>query len=97
MTTLTFTSQPNDSSLSLTLSKDSKIFAKIIVATSNRSSELIILEIEKLLKSQNIWYENLKSVTLENTPHSSTTFRIHLTIAKMITLAVKIPMSFKHQ
>ena len=80
------------SGFSLALFHNSKVIAKTTVTEVGKQSELLVLEIEKILRSQNIWYQNLDLITTSKGPGSFTGTRIGITCAKAIRLACDIPL-----
>ena len=74
--------------------KDGEIIAKNIILESGKQSELIIVEIEKILKSQNIFYQDLDLIATTKGPGSFTGTRIGITCAKTIKLAINKPVIF---
>lgn len=78
--------------LSVALLQDDKLLAKNIVRESQRHSELLIPEIEKILHSQKIWYQDLDLIAVTNGPGSFTGSRIGLTAARTIKTATNLPL-----
>ncbi len=81
-------------SLSTAILDDRKILAKNTIWESGKQSELLIPEIEKILKSQKIWYQDLGLIAATNGPGSFTGTRIALTTARIIKAATNIPLIF---
>ncbi len=81
-----------ESSLSVALLDDEKILAKNIILENAKHSELLIVEIEKLLRARNIWYEDLDLIATTNGPGSFTGVRVGLTAARTMRIALDIPL-----
>ncbi len=90
MRVLAFDSSSNQ--LSLALVEDQKILNQTIIAESNQQSQLLVVEIEKLLRQNNIWYQDLDLVTTIQGPGSFTGVRIGLSVAKTIHVATNLPI-----
>lgn len=73
---------------------DEKILATKKIIQNGKQSELLILTIEEILKSQNIWYQDLNLIAATNGPGSFTGSRIGVTCAKTIAIACKLPLIF---
>ena len=69
-----------------------KTLAKSTITESGKQSEFLILEIEKLLKQNKIWYQDLDLIATTNGPGSFTGTRIGLTAARTIKLATNLPL-----
>lgn len=82
----------SNSSLAITLLKNDKILAQNLILENGKQSELLIPEIENILRSQNIWYQDLDLIATTNGPGSFTGVRIGLTAARTINLATKTPL-----
>lgn len=80
------------STLSCALLDGEKTLAKNTIFESGKQSELLIPEIEKLLRSQNIWYKDLNLIAATNGPGSFTGTRIGLTCARTLKLATNLPL-----
>jgi len=80
------------SSLSLALIHGDKVLTKTLVDESNQHSELLIPEIEKILRSQNIWYQNLGLIVATKGPGSFTGTRVGLTAARILRATLNIPL-----
>ncbi|MCE2688029.1 MAG: tRNA (adenosine(37)-N6)-threonylcarbamoyltransferase complex dimerization subunit type 1 TsaB [Rickettsiales bacterium] len=78
--------------LSLALVEDNKIIANNNIFESQKQSELLIVEIEKILRSCNIWYQQLDAIITNRGPSSFTSVRIGLSVARTIAIASKIPV-----
>ena len=66
--------------------------SKSTITESGKQSEFLILEIEKLLKENKIWYQDLDLITTNNGPGSFTGTRIGLTAARTLKLATNLPL-----
>lgn len=80
------------STLSVALLDDEKVLAKNTIFESGKQSELLIPEIEKILRSQKVWYENLDLIAATNGPGSFTGSRIGLTAARTLKAATNLPL-----
>lgn len=79
-------------SLSVALLSDQKTLANNIIFESRKQSELLITEIEKVLHSQKIWYQDLDLIAATGGPGSFTGTRIGITAARIIKLAIDVPL-----
>ncbi len=89
---LTLAFDTNFSGFSLALASSNKIIYQNIIAENGRQSELLIPEIEKLLKINKINYRDLDLIAATNGPGSFTGTRIGLTTARTIKLATNLPL-----
>lgn len=80
------------SALSVALLSEEKILAKNIISESGKQSELLIPEIEKLLRAQKIWYQDLSLIVATKGPGSFTGTRIGLTTARILKIATNLPL-----
>lgn len=78
--------------LSVGIADKNKIIAKISYPCFQRQSEYMVVEIEKILKSNNLDIKNIAGVAVTVGPGSYTGIRIALTIAKVLSLALNIPI-----
>ena len=78
--------------LSVGLKKGSKLIDKISYQCEKRHSEYMVVEIDKLLKRNHIKMKQINGVVVSIGPGSYTGIRIALTIAKVMSLALKIPL-----
>jgi tRNA threonylcarbamoyl adenosine modification protein YeaZ len=76
--------------LSVGLSKDGKVVDSIFYDAWQRQSEMMTVEIENILKRNNLSKEDLDAVVVGIGPGSYTGVRIGITIAKTIGYALKI-------
>lgn len=76
----------------MALLNDDEVLAKAAVSNSNSQSELLIPEIEKILRKQKIWYQNLDLIVATNGPGSFTGSRIGLSCARIIKAATNLPL-----
>jgi tRNA threonylcarbamoyladenosine biosynthesis protein TsaB len=90
MKILAFTT--SDSSISVALISDKKLIAKNNIDESGRQSELTVLEIEKILTQNKIWYNDLDLISTTNGPGSFTGTRIALTCARTLKISTNIPL-----
>jgi len=93
---LTLAFDTTSSALSVALLSNEKILAKNTIHESEKrggkQSELLIPEIEKILREQKIWYRDLDLIATSNGPGSFTGTRIGLTAARMFKLATNLPL-----
>jgi tRNA threonylcarbamoyladenosine biosynthesis protein TsaB len=80
------------SSLSIALLSDQKLLTKNTVSESGKQSELLICEIEKILKENKIWYQDLDLVATSNGPGSFTGVRVGLSAARILKIAANLPL-----
>mgnify|MGYP003289381055 CR=1 FL=1 len=77
--------------LNVGLSVDDKLF-KTSYEAFQQQSELMIPELNKLLKANNVDKKDIQSIIVTNGPGSYTGLRIALTIAKIYAFAVNCPV-----
>lgn len=82
------------SGFSIALLQDKKLLAETVISESGKQSEWLVLEIEKLLKSQSLSYSNIDLIAATNGPGSFTGTRIGSTCAKTIKLAINKDLIF---
>ena len=78
--------------LSIGLSKEGKLIDKISYLANQRQSEFMVEELSNLLKKNDLERGDLKAVVSSMGPGSYTGVRISITIAKVIALALDIPL-----
>ena len=81
--------------LSVGLSKDGKVVDKTCYEAWQRQSEMMVTEIDNILKRNKIQKEDLDAVVVGVGPGSYTGVRIGVTIAKTIAYALKIKLYAK--
>ena len=81
--------------LSVGLSKDGKVIDKIFYEAWQRQSEMMVTEVDNILKRNNIDKSELDGVVVGVGPGSYTGVRIGVTIAKTITYVLKIKLYAK--
>lgn len=81
--------------LSVGLSKDGKVIDRIYYEAWQRQSEMMVTEVENILKKNQIAKEDLDAVVVGVGPGSYTGVRIGVTIAKTIAYALKIKIYAK--
>ena len=81
--------------LSVGLAKDGKVFDKISYEAWQRQSEMMVTEVDNILKRNNIDKSELDGVVVGIGPGSYTGVRIGVTIAKTIAYALKIKLYAK--
>ena len=82
----------SNSLLVVGLAKDNKVIDKTIYKAWQKQSEFMILEIEKILKRNNIDPKSVGEIVVSKGPGSYTGVRIALTIAKIYGYALNIPV-----
>lgn len=80
------------SGFSVAITKDQTTLSQKIITESGKQSEFLILEIEKLLTANKIWYQDLDLIATTSGPGSFTGVRIGLTAARTIKLATNLPL-----
>ena len=81
--------------LSVGLSKDGKVVDKICYESWQRQSEMMVTEVDNILKRNNISKNDLEAVVVGAGPGSYTGVRIGVTIAKTIAYSLKIKLYAK--
>lgn len=81
-----------ESFLSIALLNEKKVLIKNIVSEGGKQSELLIVEIEKTLRSKKIWYQDLDLIVATKGPGSFTGTRIGLAAARIIKAATNLPL-----
>lgn len=90
MLTLAFDTSSNILSTALLL--DNKIIDQDVILENGKQAELLVPQIEKILKKNNIWYPDLQLIATTNGPGSFTGVRIGLVTARIIKLATNLPL-----
>lgn len=81
--------------LSVGLAKDGKVVDKICYEAWQRQSEMMVTEIDNILKRNNVDKKDLDAVVVGIGPGSYTGVRIGVTIAKTIAYSLKIKLIAK--
>lgn len=81
-----------ESSLSSALLDGEKIIAKNSIKENSKQAELLIPQLEKILRENKISYEDLDLIATSNGPGSFTGTRIGLTAARTLRLACDLPL-----
>ena len=81
--------------LSVGLAKDGKVVDKICYEAWQRQSEMMVTEVDNILKRNNISKSDLDAVVVGAGPGSYTGVRIGVTIAKTIAYSLKIKLYAK--
>ena len=81
--------------LSVGLAKDGKVIDKICYEAWQRQSEMMVTEVDNILKRNNIDKSQLDAVVVGAGPGSYTGVRIGVTIAKTIAYSLKIKLYAK--
>lgn len=74
------------------LSKDGKVIDRTIYEAWQRQSEMMVPEIDTIMKRNNVKKEDIDAIVVGIGPGSYTGIRIALTIAKTMAYALKIPL-----
>ncbi len=82
----------SDKFLAVGLARDGKLIASIQYEAWQRQSERLIVELEKILKTNQVSRKDIASVICGIGPGSYTGVRISLTIAKVMAMALNIPL-----
>ncbi len=80
------------SELSVALLKEEETLTQNTIKESGKQSELLIPEIEKILREQKIWYQDLGLIVATKGPGSFTGTRIGLTVARVIKASTNLPL-----
>jgi tRNA threonylcarbamoyl adenosine modification protein YeaZ len=78
--------------LLVALAKDDKVIDSICYEAWQQQSELMVVELKKILKRNNISREDISEVLCGIGPGSYTGVRISLTIAKTMSFALNVPV-----
>ncbi|NLN80169.1 MAG: tRNA (adenosine(37)-N6)-threonylcarbamoyltransferase complex dimerization subunit type 1 TsaB, partial [Erysipelotrichia bacterium] len=78
--------------LNVGLVKDNQLIDFISYLANKKQSELMVVEINNLLKRNNIDIKSLKEIVVTIGPGSYTGIRIALTIAKTLAFSLSIPL-----
>ncbi len=82
----------SNTSLSVGIAKDGKLFDFISYEAWQRQSEYMLPELDKILNRNNIAKEDISDVVVAIGPGSYTGVRIAITIAKVMATALNIPL-----
>jgi tRNA threonylcarbamoyladenosine biosynthesis protein TsaB len=82
----------SNQNLSVGLAEKGKLIDEISYDAWQTQSELMIAEIDKLLKKHHATRKDLEAVVVSKGPGSYTGVRIALTIAKTVSFALTIPL-----
>ena len=82
----------SDKYLAVGIAKDGKLIDSIQYEAWQRQSEMMITELEAILKKNNITRFDISNVVCGIGPGSYTGVRISLTIAKVMVMALNIPL-----
>lgn len=82
----------SNADLSVALSKDHVILAKTSYPAWQEQSELLVAELDRLLKANNVTRQELSYVVVGKGPGSYTGVRIALSVAKVMTFALGVPL-----
>lgn len=81
----------SSSSMSIAVVENTKILAQKNHFTPAKHSELLVIEIQNLLKKLNLNFNDLNLVACTNGPGSFTAIRVALSALKMIKIATNLP------
>jgi tRNA threonylcarbamoyladenosine biosynthesis protein TsaB len=82
----------SNKNLSVGLARDHKMVDEISYEAWQEQSELLVAEIDKMLKKHDVKRADLGEVVVSKGPGSYTGVRIALTVAKTISFALSIPL-----
>ena len=82
----------SETMLLVALSQEGKVIDEICYSAWQRQSELMILEIDNILKRNGLTRNDIEGVVCGKGPGSYTGVRISMTIAKTISFALKAPL-----
>ena len=82
----------SNKSLSIGLAQDHVLIDEISYEAWQKQSELLVAELDKILKRHEVRREDIKFVVVSKGPGSYTGVRIALTVAKTISFALGIPL-----
>ena len=82
----------SDQNLSVGFARDGSVFAKVSYEAWQRQSELLVAEIDRLMKENGLQRTDIESVAVGKGPGSYTGVRIAMSVAKVIAMALHIPL-----
>jgi tRNA threonylcarbamoyladenosine biosynthesis protein TsaB len=81
-----------NSTLSVALLDNDRILSKNTIYESGKQSEALIPEIEKVLKENQLWYQDLDFIASTSGPGSFTGVRVGLSVARTLKIATNLPL-----
>jgi tRNA threonylcarbamoyladenosine biosynthesis protein TsaB len=78
--------------LSIGLAKDHKVIAKKAYEAWQQQSELLVAELDKMFKANKIDRKDISEVIVSKGPGSYTGVRIALSVAKVLSFALNVPL-----
>ena len=81
-----------NSTLSIALLEDQKTLLKTTIKENGKQSEILITEIEEILKANKIWYQDLDFIAATSGPGSFTGVRIGLSTARALKISTNLPL-----
>ncbi len=82
----------SNSYLSVALLEDKNLLQIINIDDSNQQSQMLLPLIEKILRDNNIWYQDLNLVATTKGPGSFTGVRVGLACAKTLAISLNAPL-----
>lgn len=82
----------SNTELAVGLAKEGKVFDYVRYEAWQRQSEFLIVELDKLLKRNELSRSDIKAVIVSKGPGSYTGVRIGLTVAKVMAISLNIPL-----
>lgn len=82
----------SNSYLSVALLEDKNLLQIINIDDSNQQSQMLLPLIEKILRDNNIWYQDLDLVATTKGPGSFTGVRVGLSCAKTLAISLDAPL-----
>lgn len=82
----------SNTNLSLGISKDHVVVQQVSYEAWQQQSELLVAELDKLMKKAKITRQDISYVVVSKGPGSYTGVRIALSVAKVMAFALKVPL-----
>ena len=82
----------SDKNLAVGFAKDGKVICSVCYPAWQRQSELMVFEIDRLMKENNIDRKDIAEIVAAKGPGSYTGVRIAMSIAKVMAMALDIPL-----
>lgn len=70
--------------ITIILQEDSTIIDSLIIENTTKQAEELVIDIEKILNNNRIWYENIDAFSVVNGPGSFTGLKVSMAIIKAI-------------
>ncbi len=78
--------------LSVALLENENVIELIEMLENGKQTELLVVTIEKILRNNNIWYDDLDLIATTKGPGSFTGIRVGLSCAKALQIATNLPL-----